>query len=497
MTDGIDSTPDTPAKMLIAVGVGWTLLLSMAALHSEKSVLLVCAALGALAIVASIVAFAPQRLVDVLFLGFVALVALPIDKHFAYRPHVGGWPGLRVSAADLCLFGLIILALLGWLMGRVKNVLPTSILLLYGLLCIQYLLSAFVAPQAELSAFELASAVHALLIYTVVASLFRRSYLLPVLWIFVTQTTLHTVFAIAQWLTGRPVHLGWLGGPQKILEEALMTGTVQLRPSGLFDHPIVYADFLLIILPVLMAGIFSLSTIRWWGRVALLGSFFFGLCGMIATLSRGAWISFGVAMGAFFGLAAWHNLLSTQKLQSLLFGGLTVTLVIGLLFAPKIYERLTYSSAGNLKVRFELNAIAMSMISAKPITGIGLNNFIEVMEKYDPKNVMKYFPATVHNLYLLEGAEAGIPGLFLFLSLFFMILWTSVHQLPKISDHMLQWFVVSLIAGIVGFLVSQFSDFSHRLEPLRSIFWTNIGLLFGLLGVDRKQSSHKQAGISQ
>jgi hypothetical protein len=33
---------------------------------------------------------------------------------------------------------------------------------------------------------------------------------------------------------------------------------------------------------------------------------------------------------------------------------------------------------------------------------------------------------------------------------------------------------------MTGFLVSQLADFSHRLEPLRSVIWMNLGLLFAL-----------------
>jgi hypothetical protein len=44
-----------------------------------------------------------------------------------------------------------------------------------------------------------------------------------------------------------------------------------------------------------------------------------------------------------------------------------------------------------------------------------------------------------------------------------------------------------LVAGLVGLLVTQVADFSARLEPLRSMIWFEIGLLFGVVHADQAQ----------
>ena len=100
---------------------------------------------------------------------------------------------------------------------------------------------------------------------------------------------------------------------------------------------------------------------------------------------------------------------------------------------------------------------------------------------------MEYFPAPVHNLYLLESAEAGVPALVLWLMLFGAILLGGLHHLPRMRDPELAWIVAACIAGLTGFLVSQLADFSHRLEPLRSIVWFEVGLLFGALQENRER----------
>jgi F0F1-type ATP synthase assembly protein I len=62
-------------------------------------------------------------------------------------------------------------------------------------------------------------------------------------------------------------------------------------------------------------------------------------------------------------------------------------------------------------------------------------------------------------------------------------------------DRELQWIVAALVAGLIGILFAQISDFSFRLEPLRSMIWLEVGLLFGVLQVDRipRVAGHRAA----
>ena len=475
-----------PAWSAFSVGgllLGGTLLLAVAALQPLRGALLLLAAVAGLAGLTAIVLFARGRLSDLLYLGLLALASVPIDKYFAYRDHVGGWPGLRFAASDLLLVALIPLALFGGWLGRVHNRIPRIVWLLYGLLLGQYALSALGAPERALALFEIVSAVHVLLLAAVCAALFRRRYLSPFLALLCLLTWVHTAFAVAQTVTGRPLGLGLGDNPDAVIVESLTSGVERLRPSGLFDHPIVYADFLLIGLPLLFAGfLFAQSRLA---RAGLGATILVGASGLVLTLSRGAWISSAVATVLFVGLAWRQGLLAGRQARRILRTGAVVGLVALVAFAPRIIERLTSSVSGNLEVRFELNEIALRMIAAHPLRGVGLNNFLTVMEGYDPKDVMEYFPATVHNLYLLEAAEAGLPALLLFVALWTAIIVAAWRQLAAVQDPALRGLAVGLIAGLCGFLLSQVADFSHRIEPLHTLVWLHVGLLFGALAAGR------------
>jgi hypothetical protein len=450
---------------------------------SRPALLILAATLGAAALAALLV-FMPQRTADGLFLGFVGLISIPLGKYFFYRPHVGGWPGLRFSVSDAFLLLSVPLLVAGLLWRRRRNALPATVLLLYGLLMVQYAVSLVLSPShLDLGFLELASALHALFLAFATAAFFRRALLAPFLVALSGAVSLHSLFALLQAASGRPIGRSWFHGTE-VLRETLVSGTVRLRPSGLFDHPIVYADFLVLALPVLAAGFFACG--GGLKRALIAGAFFLGTAGLILTLSRGAWISTALASGVFLFLAWRRGLLAGaahRAARRALAGAAGLILVLGVAFGPAIYARLTQSQKGNVEVRYELNEIAFRMIESHPLGGVGLNSFIHVMERYDPRDVMRYFPATVHNLYLLETAESGIPGGLLFLLLFGAILASSLRRLRAVSDPALVWVAAALIAGFLGFAVSQVADFSHRIEPLRSIVWVHVGLLFGVLGI--------------
>ncbi len=425
-------------------------------------------------------AFAPDRARDAVFLGLVAAAAIPIDKYFLYVPHVGGWAGLRFAAMDvfLLLAGALLLASLA--RRRVRPGLPAALVLPYALLLVQYAVSTAGAAHRALAGFTLAQAVHGLAVGALVAVLFERRHLGAVLAIVAALVFLHSTFAIVQAATGRPLGIGVLQGRPELLQETLATGAVRVRTSGLFDHPIVLADFLLVSLPLVAVGA-GLARRR-GARLAMLLALALGAGALVSTLSRGAWISGAVAAALLGVLAVRTRLLTRRALGRYALGACAAGLLAAVALGPTIYERLTRSQAGNLDVRLELNAIALSMIRAHPLAGVGPGNFIPTMHAFDPKGVERYFPASVHNLYLLEASEAGLPALLLFLAAGAGLLrWVRRRLAAGVEDPALCAVAVAIVAGLGGFAVSQLADFSYRIEPLHTILWTYVGLLVAAL----------------
>jgi O-antigen ligase len=476
------------AVVIAAVLLALLLGTGAAASASNVSVLVLCGLALALPLALMVVIVMPHRIGDALLLILVAAIAWPVKKHFDVHEGIVGWPGFRISAADLPLIVLLPVVGMGVWLGRTRNAIPRPVLILYACLLVQYLFSVVSAGDPEIASFEYASAFHALLLAVVVGATFRSELVRPMIALLAFQVVVHTTFAVAQAWTGRPVGAEWFTATP-LVQETLQSGVVRLRPIGLFDHPIVYGDMLTVTLPILCAGLF-VSSGRIW-RAALALTLAAGLVGLALTLSRGAWVATVIAGGTLLALAVHADLLSPRQLVRIVGGASVAVLLFAAVFGPRIWERVTASDEGNLSVRFELNWVALRIIGAHPLAGVGLNNIVSSMDGYDPTNVKERLPGPTHNVYLLEAAEAGIPAGILFILLYMAILIHGVRGLPHMPDRVARSIAAAIIAGLAGFLVSQLADFSHRLEPLRSLIWMNIGLLFAL----QRRSGRRGNGV--
>jgi hypothetical protein len=500
MPPAVGATP-TPAGVAPGVGGGtsWRALVAAVALavvgalplalaagmEGKLPILLAAAFLGGIGLTGLIAFSAVPVMARLLFFGLVAFSYVPFDKYLRYIEHSGGWPGLRVGAADLPLVLLVPVLALGLWLGRVRNVVPRAVLVVYGLLLAQYTLSTLGAANRTLAFYELVAAVHAIVLAVVTGAFYRRAALGPILVIMAIAVVVHAAGGATEYALGRPI--GPHSAERAILEEVLAGGgSTRVRPSGLMVHPIVLADFFLLTLPALSGA--ALVVTGRWKRLALYGAVLAGLGMLGLTLSRGAWASTGLALIVLLLLAAREGLLD-RPVRRQLYRMAVIACLGALAFAPIAIERLTRSDPGNVQVRFDLNKIALRIMAAHPIAGGGLNNFIEIMEPFDPQDVMSYFPAPVHNLYLLEGAEAGVPALVLFVAFVFTLLVAASRRLRAVRhtvDPLTRWVAAGLVASVVGLAFSQVADFSWRLEPLRTIVWMQIGLVFGMLCPDRR-----------
>ena len=175
--------------------------------------------------------------------------------HLAYREHIGGWPGLRFALADIPLLLLCGVTALGVLVGGAASAIPRRILLLMAVLVVWYAAAALGAPDRLLAGFDLLATMRGFAIAWIVASLLRRDLLGAILALLALQVILHSSFAVAQGVTGRPIGAGWFGGLDELLGEPLAGRGLVRRPAGLFTHPITYAGALLITLPLLLPNL--------------------------------------------------------------------------------------------------------------------------------------------------------------------------------------------------------------------------------------------------
>lgn len=165
--------------------------------------------------------------------------------------------------------------------------------------------------------------------------------------------------------------------------------------------------------------------------------FFLASVSLVRTYSRGALFCYPLA-GMLTLSCSFIKGFSSRKLM------ITAMLVlcgfIGLLiFLPKIIHRFESAPESSGETRKNFAIAALNMIKDKPMAGVGLNNWgIKINPPYDysrhrdPKKgfTEDFKDGIVETIYLLVGAECGIPCLILLLT-WFGYYWVSCIRLMK------------------------------------------------------------------
>jgi len=238
------------------------------------------------------------------------------------------------------------------------------------------------------------------------------------------------------------------------------------------------------LLMIASAVLLTDRTAHLWKPLALI-SLPLGLLALIFTFSRAAWVSFAVA-GLVFTLIAlrrkwlqWqYFILSIVVLSLLLF-----------FFRESVLPRLLGDDGGAAAARMPLNIIALNMIKSHPWIGVGINNFMAVVQDYLTHETQRAWLASAHNKYLLVWSETGTIGIIMFIW-FFLAITREIWQCYK-SDHILfSKLGAALLAGLCGFAVHMMaSPFRSRSELL--LLWLIAAISISMSQLSRHPSSIK------
>lgn len=230
--------------------------------------------------------------------------------------------------------------------------------------------------------------------------------------------TLASVVAIAQYLTGSSLGLTALGAGEPWHEEVGRALVVR-RVSGLGGTPNELARSLVTWLPLGVICAFTQSTKRWI-RVIALCSVATGTTALCLTASRGGLITAGLT--ALAGALVYS--VSRSLRTRLGFHWKPATFVVLVLLcvitmgARDFISRLVTPDDGSTASRVLMLRVAGSMVADNPIIGVGLNNYLLVMSRYDDGDITETFFYPVHNLYMLVAGELGCVGLGLYIVIF-------------------------------------------------------------------------------
>ncbi|MEY2428659.1 MAG: hypothetical protein QOJ40_1544, partial [Verrucomicrobiota bacterium] len=238
--------------------------------------------------------------------------------------------------------------------------------------------------------------VYACLFFAVLNNLHRRNSVQLFTFALVSLAMLISAYAIWQFLTGS-TRVWNMDTPYKH------------QGTGTYISPNHLGGFLEMLLPLGLA--YALAS-----RLPPLGKVFVGyaalmiVTGIGVTVSRGAWISTGLALFIFFGVLAFHR---SYRLPAFVF--LVAIIGAGVFFIPRTFSiqarfrQLIENGQVNDDLRFALWKPAIQLWEENPWWGIGPGHYDYRFRQYRPE-IVQARPVHAHNDFLNTLADWGVIG---------------------------------------------------------------------------------------
>jgi len=438
---------------------------------------------------------ATGRVDQVLYCLFFLLIPINPDVTVRDVPMSAiGAQAITISATDLLLIALYVI----WLVQRMsqqeseERLWPpgaTALVLLIGWAG----LSIFNARDPSLGINLLVEMTKSFMYFFYVADRVKtRKDLKTVVICLMIGVVLESLFAFAQYKAGSPLGLDALGERSHAKEMELEDSNI-FRVGGTLGHPNALGGYLAAVLPVAMAMCMAAVSNR--DRLIYLGASLLGAVTMVLTFCRSAWVAIALAV---MGLGGW--LLGDRsrrgRMVPVLGVGILMCLVLAA-FTPLIIARMTDNDKGSTMSRVPQYKVALTMIKAHPILGVGLNNYtrcIQLYETYvggDRVGMVFTFQGRVHSIYLLTVGESGLPML-LFLGWFVWIVvrrgWRKIHEASDDLVHL------ALMGMWLGFGARFLHDGFHTGNLIENPFlWIYSALLISPYRFDDEEAPPAEA----
>ena len=351
---------------------------------------------------------------------------------------------------------------------------------------------------------------------------------------------IQATIGIIQVIIQRSIGLFWLkeslispsiAGVAKII----IIGQKYIRAYGLFPHPNILGGFLLfsIIVTLLYLKLFHvehsnapLSFIRRGaggevegfivprGTIVLYLILFIQLLALFLSFSKSAILGLVITLAYIYAPRLshgmfhvehslrsgtfWKKLCSTWNNSRTRIAILSLLIVTLALFmtSPDLKANINQS----LQERLTFLNVSRGTISANPLIGVGMGQFVITMQKYSQINLLGWQFQPVHNIFLLIWSELGIIGLILFIYYLYKMfrtcpvecstwnirnLYGEEHNNTILNNNLDDLSIITSLRyfkGILlGFLFIMFFDhYFWDIQQGSLMLWMVLGLIAGL-----------------
>ena len=456
---------------------------------------LLLGALGAAAL-APVVAWIPGLLQSSLLFALAATLSISIKKHLVFvKGHLGGAIGLRISITEVLMCALLVAAVAGLASIRRRIRVDRTIATAFAAYFVFATLSVLGATDVQLAFYEWTALIQAFLVFIFLENWLDRPARLRVFAAgLLAGLIIQSAVTIIQQKKPGMLQLAFLGAADD-QEDRIINGRVALpdvdtgttfvegevthRPTGLLIHPNVLALYLVLSIPVAAAAWLYLG--GWHFQLLSLCALALGLIAIYMSLSRSGWagLAGALALGGYF--LRRRGKLRISGLKRVLMAGAMAGLLVFLgLRADRIYSRWKDTAGEALDFRRDLTVIAWNMIAQHPLMGVGLNSFVSVSNRYDEAGMTRLKAFPVHNIFLLETSETGLPGGIAFIALAGLMFARCLRAARSCRTSASHALAVLTTTGIFGFWIGELSNFVYRVPIITSLIWAHCAFILAI-----------------
>jgi O-antigen ligase len=266
--------------------------------------------------------------------------------------------------------------------------------------------------------------------------------------------------------------LEFLGASMSRVE--VTKGSIEIsRMAGTLVNANRFAGFIAVFMAFPLA-LFIAKNTHPQKRLVLLMILFAAGMGLLGSKSRGTWMSSGLVYGIILYIILRTRMRASRTF--LAYAWAILLLLVGVLSAPGVLQRLTTTDSGSVDARGYMNQIAINLIQDNPWTGVGFDNYTYFFSAYDDTDInhSSKFPFIVHNGYLYTASEYGIPALLLLLLIWYRVFRYSFRLKPRSLEpiELMAWLLPFTFFGRV------IQIFFYISNPMCSIpIWFVMGLM--------------------
>jgi len=311
--------------------------------------------------------------------------------------------------------------------------------------------------------------------------------------LFALFSSFEALLAVWQFITQKSLGLNKLG--EQVLSQSIVGvskvvsgGTSYIRGYGTFPHPNVLSAFLVaggMICLYLFMESKSLKARLFYGLTIIIH-----ILGLTVSFSRAGYLSFVVGIAIYFGYYfvssfkfSVKQFFSNKQITAAIIAISLGVIISFVAFRPFLLTRATVTDDSSLQ-RIFYAKIAVKMMAKNPIFGLGIGESVIHMQQFTSLKLWPWQIQPIHNYFLLAGAELGIPGLLIFVWIFFSHFWGLIKKLK--ASHGLTTNYLLLTTILCIFLVlMQFDHYFYTLQQTQILLW----IILGTIGAELKNPS--------